>query len=256
MSSLRIEGASKYFGGLKAVDGINMTVPMGQITGLIGPNGAGKSTVVNMISGVYSLTKGEVYLDDQQITRLHVDAVARCGIARTFQNIRLLPEESVLDNVVIGFFRKQQTGVLSSLLGLPAALTETRRLREQAWELLGRFGIQQYANYEAGSLPYGHQRRVEMARSIAAEPRIVMLDEPVAGMNEVESAEMAEIFDNLAKSGTGLLLIEHNVAFVSRLCSHVYVLDSGRMIAEGTPETVTRDAKVIEAYIGGKASAA
>ncbi len=256
MSSLRIESACKYFGGLKAVDGISMTVPAGRITGLIGPNGAGKSTVVNMISGVYSLTRGEVYLDEQQLTRLHVDEVARCGIARTFQNIRLLPEESVLDNVVIGYFRKQRSGVMSSLMGMPAALAETRRLREQAWELLGRFGIQKYADYEAGSLPYGHQRRVEMARSIAAAPRIVMLDEPVAGMNEVESAEMAEIFEDLARSGMGLLLIEHNVAFVSRLCSQVYVLDSGRMIAEGPPEAVTRDPKVIEAYIGGKADAA
>lgn len=256
MSSLRIEQACKYFGGIKAVDGIDMTVPTGAITGLIGPNGAGKSTVVNMISGVYSLTKGEVYLDDRQITRLHVDEVARCGIARTFQNIRLLPEESVLDNVVIGFFRRQRTGVMPSLLGLPAALAETRQLREQAWELLGRFGIRDYADLEAGSLPYGHQRRVEMARSIAASPRIVMLDEPVAGMNEVESAEMAEIFEDLARSGMGLLLIEHNVAFVSRLCTHVYVLDSGKMIAEGAPETVTRDPRVIEAYIGGKADAA
>lgn len=253
MSLLRIEGACKYFGGLKAVDGVNMDIPAGQITGLIGPNGAGKSTVVNMISGVYALTHGEVYLDGAAITREPVDKVNRLGISRTFQNIRLLPQASVLDNVVIGFFRKDRTSLAASLLGLPSAQAETRRLREKAWELLGRFGIQDYADLEAGGLPYGHQRRVEMARAIAAEPRVVMLDEPVAGMNEVESAEMATIFEDLASSGMALLLIEHNVAFVARLCDRVYVLDSGRIIAEGDPDIVTKDPKVIEAYIGGHA---
>lgn len=256
MSSLRIEGACKYFGGLKAVDGINMDIPLGQITGLIGPNGAGKSTVVNMISGVYALTHGKVTLDGVDISTESVDAVNRRGISRTFQNIRLLPEASVLDNVMIGFYRVDRTSLVSGLLGLPQAARETRRLRDEAQALLERFGIAQYANIEAGSLPYGHQRRVEMARAIAAKPRVVMLDEPVAGMNEVESAEMAAIFSDLAASGMGLLLIEHNVAFVAKLCHKVYVLDSGRLIAEGDPETVTRDPKVIAAYIGGQADAA
>lgn len=256
MSSLRIEGACKYFGGLKAVDGINMDIPLGQITGLIGPNGAGKSTVVNMISGVYALTHGKVTLDGVDISTESVDAVNRRGISRTFQNIRLLPEASVLDNVMIGFYRVDRTSLVSGLLGLPQAARETRRLRDEAQALLERFGIAQYANIEAGSLPYGHQRRVEMARAIAAKPRVVMLDEPVAGMNEVESAEMAAIFSDLATSGMGLLLIEHNVAFVAKLCHKVYVLDSGRLIAEGDPETVTRDPKVIAAYIGGQADAA
>ncbi|GKY89583.1 ABC transporter ATP-binding protein [Sinisalibacter aestuarii] len=250
MPSLHLEGVSKHFGGLKAVDDITMVVPPGEITGLIGPNGAGKSTVVNMISGVLSLTHGDIRLDGTSIATDRSDIVARRGVSRTFQNIRLLPEATVLENVLIGFHRREHAGVVANLLGLPAALREDRAFRERAHSLLDRFGLDEYADTEAGNLAYGHQRRVEMARAIASEPDIVLLDEPVAGMNDVESDELATIFRELANSGMGLLLIEHNVGFVTRLCKQVYVLDSGRMIASGDPHEVTRDPKVVAAYIG------
>ncbi|MCL7466134.1 ABC transporter ATP-binding protein [Phaeovulum sp. NW3] len=250
MPSLHLEGVSKHFGGLKAVDGITMAVPPGEITGLIGPNGAGKSTVVNLISGVLSLTHGDIRLGGASISTDRADIVARQGVSRTFQNIRLLPEATVLENVMIGFHRREQSGLMANLFGLRAALREQREFRDRAHALLERFGLDEYAEFEAGNLAYGHQRRVEMARAIASEPAIVLLDEPVAGMNDVESDELATIFRELANSGMGLLLIEHNVGFVTRLCKQVYVLDSGRMIAAGDPHEVTRDPKVVAAYIG------
>jgi branched-chain amino acid transport system ATP-binding protein len=254
MSSLRIENVSKHFGGLRAVDGVTMEVPQGAITGLIGPNGAGKSTVVNMIAGPLALTEGDIALDGTSIATLTTDEVAHAGIARTFQNIRLLPEVSVLDNIVIGYHRHETSGLMARLLGLPAATRETKALREKAWDLLGRFNMRAYAELDAGNLAYGHQRRVEIMRAIAAGPKILLLDEPVAGMNDVESEELARIFRDLAAEGIGLLLIEHNVGFVARLCSHVYVLDAGRMLAEGRPDEVTRDPRVVAAYIGTSAA--
>lgn len=253
MLSLRIDNLSKHFGGLKAVDELSMKVPAGEITGLIGPNGAGKSTVVNMIAGVLSLTQGTITLGDEDIGTLPMNKIARRGVSRTFQNIRLLAEASVIDNIMIGFHRLETASLLDGLLGLPRAGRETRMLREKAAALLDRFGMTEFANLEAGSLAYGHQRRVEIMRAVASEPAILLLDEPVAGMNDVESEELAVIFRQLAASGIGLMLIEHNVGFVSRLCKHVYVLDAGRLIAEGDPQTVTRDPKVIAAYIGTSA---
>ncbi|MHA7875240.1 ABC transporter ATP-binding protein [Roseivivax sp.] len=250
MPSLRLDNVAKHFGGLKAVDGITMEVKPGEITGLIGPNGAGKSTVVNMISGVLALTKGDITVDGVSLATDRADVVARKGVARTFQNIRLLPEATVLENVLIGFHRREEASLLSQLLGLPQARRDTRRFEAKAWDLLRRFRMEEFADYEAGNLAYGHQRRVEMMRAIAAEPDIVLLDEPVAGMNDVESDELATIFRELAESGMALLLIEHNVGFVTRLCRQVYVLDSGRMIAAGDPDSVTRDPEVVAAYIG------
>ncbi|MCU4652110.1 ABC transporter ATP-binding protein [Roseibacterium sp. SDUM158016] len=255
MPSLRIENIAKHFGGLKAVDGFSMEVPPGEITGLIGPNGAGKSTVVNMIAGVLSLTSGDIKLGDRSISTDRTEQVARAGIARTFQSIRLLPETTVLDNIVIGFHRHEKAGPLAALLGLPSATRELRELREKAWDLLERFHMQEYAFLAAGNLAYGHQRRVEIMRAMASDPAILMLDEPVAGMNDVESDELAEIFKQLAEQGLGLLLIEHNVGFVTRLCRQIYVLDAGRLLASGPPEQIVNDPRVIEAYIGGASAA-
>lgn len=250
MKSLVIENLSKHFGGVAAVSGVSMEVPAGRVTGLIGPNGAGKTTLINLITGVLTVSEGTIRFGDKDITQESAHKVARSGITRTFQNIRLLAEASVVDNVMIGFYRNEKASTIASLMGLPAARRETAELRERTRELLQRFGMEKYAEHEAGSLAYGHQRRVEMMRALASDPSLILLDEPVAGMNDVEANELGEIFRGLARDGMGVLLIEHNIRFVTNLCDYVYVLDSGRMIASGTPDQVVNDPAVITAYLG------
>jgi branched-chain amino acid transport system ATP-binding protein len=248
--SLVLAHVTKRFGGVTAVSDVSFEIPPGRITGLIGPNGAGKSTLVNMIAGVLTLSEGEIRLGSRQLGQARSDEVARAGIARTFQNIRLLPEASVLDNVVVGFHRLERTSLAANLLGLPSAWREGRLLREQARALLARFGMSRYEAYPAGGLSYGHQRRVEMMRALATQPLLLMLDEPVAGMNDVEAGGLGEIFASLAQSGMAVLLIEHNVPFVMGLCTHIHVLDTGRLIASGPPATVMRNEAVVAAYLG------
>jgi len=250
MTTLGIDHVSKSFGGVHAVADISMQVPAGKITGLIGPNGAGKTTLINLITGMLAVSGGHIRFGDRDITQAPAHMVARAGIARTFQNIRLLAEASVIDNVMIGFYRRETTSTLASLLGLPAARGETRTLRTRALALLERFGMAHLAEHEAGGLAYGHQRRVEMMRALASQPALILLDEPVAGMNDVEAGELGEIFSGLARAGMGVLLIEHNVRFVTQLCHQIYVLDSGRMIASGTPTEVVNNPAVITAYLG------
>jgi branched-chain amino acid transport system ATP-binding protein len=250
MATLELHDVRRAFGGVKAVDGVSFTLPEHRITGLIGPNGSGKSTLVNLVTGVLSLSSGDVRLNGASIATAEADEVARKGVARTFQNIRLLAEASVLDNVMIGFHRLEQSPWWASLLGLPASRRETRALREKARALLERFGMTAYAELAAGSLAYGHQRRVEMMRAVASAPEVLLLDEPVAGMNDVEAAELGTIFRGLAEDGMAVLLIEHNIRFVAELCHEVHVLDGGRVIARGTPAEVMADPAVIAAYLG------
>jgi branched-chain amino acid transport system ATP-binding protein len=220
------------------------------VTGLIGPNGAGKTTLMNLITGVLKVSAGTIHLDSHDITSAPAHMIARSGITRTFQNIRLLPEASVIDNVMIGFYRNEKASTVASLLGLPSARRETAELRDRAGTLLSRFGMSRYAHHQAGGLAYGHQRRVEIMRALAAGPALILLDEPVAGMNDVEAHELGEMFSALARDGIGVLLIEHNMRFVMKLCQHIYVLDRGRMIAAGTPAHVVSDPGVIAAYLG------
>ncbi|MBL8671845.1 MAG: ABC transporter ATP-binding protein [Alphaproteobacteria bacterium] len=241
---------SKRFGGVVAAADVSMQVPPGRITGLIGPNGAGKTTVVNLITGMLPVTSGTIRFGERDITRAPAQEVARAGLARTFQNIRLLAEATVAANVLIGFHRHERCSTLASLLGLPAARRESAAMRARAQALLERFGMARYADHPAGGLAYGHQRRVEMMRALAAEPALLLLDEPVAGMNDVEAGELGAIFAGLAKGGMGVLLIEHNIRFVTSLCDHVYVLDSGKLIAEGRPEAIVANPAVIAAYLG------
>ncbi|HEY2256542.1 MAG TPA: ABC transporter ATP-binding protein [Variovorax sp.] len=249
-ATLVLEGVARQFGGVPAVDGLSMQVPAGQVTGLIGPNGAGKTTVVNLITGLLHLSAGKVLLDGRDVSREEAPVLARAGVARTFQNIRLVPDASVLDNVVAGFHRHEKSGLWANLLGLPSARAETAELRRRACELLERFGMGALADHRAGSLSYGHQRRIEMMRALATNPRLLLLDEPVAGMNDVEAESLAAIFRKVAADGVAVLLIEHNMRFVMSLCSHLYVLASGRLIAEGDPTAVGRDPRVVEAYLG------
>lgn len=251
MTSLKLTNLSKRFGGVVASEDVNIEVPQGKIIGLIGPNGAGKTTIVNMITGMLPVSGGTIHVGDADITHAPAHEICRAGLARTFQNIRLLGEASVLDNVMIGLHRHETTSTLSAMFGLPASGRETRALKDRTMDLLDEFGLAEFADYPAGGLSYGHQRKVEMARAVATRPDFVLLDEPIAGMNDVESDSLAEIFEGFARDGKGVLLIEHNVRFVSRLCSYVYVLDGGKLISQGTPDHVLNDPAVISAYLGG-----
>jgi branched-chain amino acid transport system ATP-binding protein len=247
---LRLQGVGRRFGGLPAVDGLSLEVLPGTITGLIGPNGAGKTTVVNLIMGLLHLSAGRVLFDGKDVSRAEAPELARAGMSRTFQNIRLVAQATVLDNVIAGFHVHQRSGFWANLLGLPSARAERAEHQREAAALLRRFGMEHLAQHRAGTLSYGHQRRIEMMRALATRPRLLLLDEPVAGMNDKEAAELGSIFNEVAAEGVAILLIEHNMRFVTQICSHLYVVASGRLIAEGAPQAVLADPVVVEAYLG------
>lgn len=248
--SLRLENVSKQFGGLRAVSNVTFSAAPGRITGLIGPNGAGKTTVVNLITGILSLTEGRIGFGGEDLTTMSPTDVARRGVVRTFQNVRLLLDESVVANVALGFYRHGRSSLLGDIVGLPSARAEIRKVHEQAHGLLHKFGLEPYADTLVRNLSYGHQRRVEMARALAAKPSLLLLDEPVAGMNDVEANELGTIFSDLANSGIAVLLVEHNMRLVSSICEDLVVLDTGRMIASGKPDVVLSDSAVVQAYLG------
>ncbi|MGE4239842.1 ABC transporter ATP-binding protein [Ramlibacter sp.] len=253
MPELVLSGVSRNFGGLPAVADLSMTVPPGRITGLIGPNGAGKTTVVNMIAGFLKLTTGSIRLGGVDIGEAEAPEVARAGVARTFQNIRLMAEGTVLENVMAGFHRHETASLLSNFLALPSARAETAALRDKAMGMLERFGMAAFAAVPAGTVSYGHQRRIEMMRALAAQPSVLLLDEPVAGMNDTEASELDAIFREVAAQGVAILLIEHNMRFVMSLCEHIHVLASGRLIAQGTPAEIGSHPDVVNAYLGAEA---
>jgi branched-chain amino acid transport system ATP-binding protein len=250
MTGLVLDKVSKRFGGVVAADDVALQAPAGRVTGIIGPNGAGKTTLINLITGMAALSAGRVRLGAKDLSELPAHEVGRAGVARTFQNIRLQGEASVLENVMVGFVRLEQSSLLSCLLGLPAAVRETRSTRERAEALLTKFGMRAFANVPAGTLAYGHQRRVEMMRAFAANPQLLLLDEPVAGMNDVEALELGTLFREQADQGVAVLLIEHNMRFMTRICDYLYVLDRGTIIAQGAPREVLGQQNVIAAYLG------
>ncbi len=253
MAVLSLNKVSRRFGGVPGVQNFSMTAQPGRITGLIGPNGAGKTTVVNLITGLLKLAAGSITLDDRGIHELPPHQIARLGVARTFQNVRLLKEASVLDNILAGCRQEEGVPFYAQVLGLPAMRRARTASIARAHVLLAELGMGEHAYHLAGELSYGHQRRVEIMRALALEPVVLLLDEPVAGMNDPEAEELGHIFRKLATSGVAVLLIEHNMRFITAQCDEIYVLGAGELIDHGAPGKVLANPKVVEAYLGAEA---
>ena len=248
--TLALQSVSRAFGGVRAVDDASFTVKPGEVHGLIGPNGAGKTTLLNLISGLLQPTGGAIALDGQRIEKLPPQRIAALGIARTYQNIRLFAGLSAVDNVVVGQHLRRRSLLLRRIFFLPSARKEENEARAAAEAGLARVGLEARAQSRASSLSYGEQRRVEIARALAAQPKLLLLDEPTAGMNPPEAAAVARLVREVAKEGRAVLLIEHNVRLVMELCDRITVLNFGKVIARGTPAEVGKDPAVIAAYLG------
>jgi branched-chain amino acid transport system ATP-binding protein len=253
---LECRNVSRYFGGLRAVGGLSLTLEPGELVGLIGPNGAGKTTVFNMITGIFPPTEGEVLLEGRSLAGLAPYRVTQLGIARTFQNIRLYKEMSVLDNVRTAMHADRGYGLFDALLRTRRFGAAERRLTEQAEALLERMKLSARRDERAGSLPYGEQRRLEIARALATGPKLLLLDEPAAGMNPSEVGDLLELVRGIQRDfGLTILLIEHQMSLVMNLCQRLVVLDFGEAIAQGTPAEIQSNARVLEAYLGKVATA-
>ncbi len=250
---LLAENVSEVFGGLKAVSDFNLRLNRGELVGLIGPNGAGKTTVFNMLTGVYQPTSGNISFEGRSIVGLKPYQVTQRGIARTFQNIRLFSELTVLENVKIAFHYHVKYGLIESVLRIGRYFREEEAIEEESRKLLKIFHLEDKANEVAKNLPYGAQRRLEIARALAAKPKLLLLDEPAAGMNPQETKELMDMIRWIRHEfGLTILLIEHDMSLVMGICERIYVLEYGEVIAQGTPDEIKQNPEVIRAYLGGE----
>ena len=248
--TLRIERLSKEFGGVHAIDNVSFEIRPGTVHSIIGPNGAGKTTLLNLLTGVYVPSAGRVLFGERDLTGLAPHAFAAAGIGRTFQNLQIFFNMSALENVMTGRHLRERCGLGTALLHTPHLARAERECRAKAKELLRFLGLEAYADSGADSMPYGALKRLEIARALAAEPRLLLLDEPAAGLNPTEAMEIDGLIKQLAASGTTVVLVEHNMRLVMGVSDHILVLDYGRKLCEGTAEQVRNDPRVIEAYLG------
>jgi branched-chain amino acid transport system ATP-binding protein len=250
MNVLETKNVCRYFGGIKAVDGVNLKVGKGEVFGIIGPNGAGKTTFFNVCSGTIAPTSGEIWLRGENITKMRPEMIARRGMARTFQTVKLFKYMTVLENIKIGFHIHTNSGVLDALLHSKRYQRDEKVAGQKGMEILKITGLSEYQDWQAGNLPYGLQRKVEIARALALKPEILLLDEPAAGMNPHETWSLLEFLKKLNTEGYTIIVIEHDMKFVMNLCDRVLVLNFGKKICEGTPHEVRNNQEVCEAYFG------